>query len=117
VLLNLLLNAIQAMPEGGSVRVETTAVTRQRPGLELAPEQLFVLIEVTDSGPGIPEDVREKIFEPFFTTKEGRGGTGLGLAVCSGIVKEHDGWIEVDAGPRGGTVFRVFLPAMGAVVA
>jgi signal transduction histidine kinase len=117
VLLNLLLNAIQAMPEGGSVRVETTEVTRQRPGLELAPEQLFVLIEITDTGPGIPEDVREKIFEPFFTTKEGRGGTGLGLAVCSGIVKEHDGWIEVDAGPRGGTVFRVFLPAMPAVVA
>jgi signal transduction histidine kinase len=112
VLLNLLLNAIQAMPDGGSVRVETTEVTRQRPGLELSPEQAFVRIDVADSGPGIAEDVREKIFEPFFTTKEGKGGTGLGLAVCSGIVKEHDGWIEVDAGAHGGTVFRVFLPVM-----
>jgi len=112
VLLNLLLNAIQAMPDGGILRVETTTVVRQRPGLELAPEQRFVLVEVTDNGLGIPEDLREKIFEPFFTTKEGKGGTGLGLAVCFGIVKEHDGWIEIADPPRGGTSFRVFLPAL-----
>ncbi|MCA9675569.1 MAG: HAMP domain-containing protein [Kofleriaceae bacterium] len=111
VLLNLLLNAVQAMPDGGAVRVETSSVTRQRPGLELAREQVFVCVEVADTGVGIPEDARDKIFEPFYTTKEGRGGTGLGLAVCSGIVKEHDGWIEVDDGAEGGTVFRVFLPA------
>jgi signal transduction histidine kinase len=71
-----------------------------------------VCVEVTDSGVGIPEELRDKIFEPFFTTKEGRGGTGLGLAVCSGIVKEHDGWIDIDDAPRGGTIFRVFLPAL-----
>ena len=111
VLLNLLLNAIQAMPDGGTLRVETTTTERQRPGLELAPSQNFVCVEVTDSGVGIPTELRDKIFEPFFTTKEGRGGTGLGLAVCSGIVKEHDGWMEVDESPRGGTIFRVFLPA------
>ncbi|HTJ46760.1 MAG TPA: ATP-binding protein [Kofleriaceae bacterium] len=133
VLLNLLLNAIQAMPDGGTLRVETFARTRRRPGLELAPEQSYVCVEVTDSGVGIPEDKRDKIFEPFYTTKEGQGGTGLGLAVCSGIVKEHDGWIEIDdpkpigpesdglrhgtgragnAGSGGsGTVFRIFLPA------
>ena len=112
VLLNLLLNAVQAMPEGGALTVETAAVTRQRPGLELAPEQTFVRIDVSDTGVGIPPDRRDKIFEPFYTSKEGQGGTGLGLAVCAGIVKEHDGWIEVDAGAEGtGTVFRVHLPA------
>jgi signal transduction histidine kinase len=111
VLLNLLLNAIQAMPEGGTLRVETFARTRQRPGLELAPEQQFVCVEITDSGVGIPADKRDKIFEPFYTTKEGKGGTGLGLAVCSGIVKEHDGWIEIDDAAGTGTVFRIFLPA------
>ncbi len=110
VLLNLLLNAIQAMPEGGTLRLETSAVTRQRPGLELSPEQTFVLVEVTDSGVGIDPEKRDKIFEPFYTTKEGQGGTGLGLAVCSGIVKEHDGWIEIDDARGGGTTFRVFLP-------
>ncbi len=112
VLLNLLLNAIQAMPEGGQLRVETSAVTRQRPGLELAREQPFVRVEVADTGVGIPSEMRDKIFEPFVTTKEGKGGTGLGLAVCHGIVKEHDGWIEVDDAAGGGTIFRVFLPAV-----
>ena len=111
VLLNLLLNAMQAMPDGGVLRVETSVVTRRRPGLELAPEQAYVKVEVTDSGVGIPEEIRDKIFEPFFTTRDGKGGTGLGLAVVSGIVKEHDGWIEVDDATRGGTTFRVFLPA------
>ncbi|HVV83723.1 MAG TPA: ATP-binding protein [Kofleriaceae bacterium] len=111
VLLNLLLNAVQAMPDGGTLTVETAAVTRQRPGLELSPEQTFVRLEVTDSGVGIPADRRDKIFEPFYTSKDGQGGTGLGLAVCAGIVKEHDGWIEVDDAAEGGAVFRVHLPA------
>lgn len=111
VLLNLLLNAIQAMPEGGTLRCETGTDTRRRPGLERAPEQVYVHVDVTDSGVGIPPDVRDKIFEPFYTSKEGRGGTGLGLSVCYGIVKEHDGWIEIDDAAQGGTVFRVFLPA------
>ncbi len=111
VLLNLLLTSIQAMPEGGALTVETSAARRQRPGLELAPEQTFVCVEVSDSGPGIPEERRDKIFEPFYTSKDGQGGTGLGLAVCAGIVKEHDGWIEVGDAPGGGACFRVFLPA------
>lgn len=114
VLLNLLLNAIQAMPDGGAVTVETSVVTQQRPGLELAPEQAFVRVEVADTGPGIPPDRRDKIFEPFYTSKDGQGGTGLGLAVCAGIVKEHDGWIEVDEAASGGAVFRVYLPAAPA---
>jgi signal transduction histidine kinase len=111
VLINLLLNAVQAMPDGGQLTVETKSVTRTRPGLEGSAEQRFVTISVHDNGIGIPEDIREKIFDPFYTTKEGQGGTGLGLAVCSGIVKEHDGWIDVEANKRGGTVFHVYLPA------
>lgn len=111
VLINLFLNAVQAMPEGGSLSVETRVVRRTRPGLEGSAEQEFVRCSVSDTGVGISPDIRDKIFDPFYTTKAGQGGTGLGLAVCSGIVKEHDGWIEVDGGPSGGTVFRVYLPA------
>jgi signal transduction histidine kinase len=111
VLINLLLNAVQAMPEGGSLAVETRSVRRARPGLEGSAEQAFVEVSVRDTGMGVPEDIREKIFDPFYTTKEGQGGTGLGLAVCSGIVKEHDGWIDVEANDGGGTIFRVYLPA------
>jgi signal transduction histidine kinase len=111
VLINLLLNAVQAMPDGGALVVETDTVKRTRPGLEGSAVQDFVSIAVTDNGIGIPADIKDKIFDPFYTTKEGRGGTGLGLAVVSGIVKEHDGWIDVDDAKPGGTVFRVFLPA------
>lgn len=111
VLINLLLNAVQAMPDGGSITLETRLVKRSRPGLETGADQAFVACSVSDTGVGIPAEIRDKIFDPFYTTKEGSGGTGLGLAVCSGIVKEHDGWIEVDDNPSGGTVFRVYVPA------
>jgi signal transduction histidine kinase len=110
VLINLLLNAVQAMPEGGKLRVETKAATRTRPGLESGAEQQFVELAVSDTGIGIPADIKDKIFDPFYTTKEGQGGTGLGLAVVSGIVKEHDGWIDVEEVEGGGTSFRVYLP-------
>ena len=111
VMINLLLNAVQAMPDGGALAVETRSVRRARPGLEGGAEQAFVSFSVKDTGVGIPEESKDKIFDPFYTTKEGRGGTGLGLAVVSGIVKEHDGWIDVEDGDAGGTVFRVYLPA------
>jgi len=110
VLINLLLNAVQAMPDGGALVVETSHVRRTRPGLEGSAEQDFVAIAVADTGVGIPAAVKDRIFDPFYTTKEGRGGTGLGLAVVSGIVKEHDGWIDVEDGAPSGTVFRVYLP-------
>ena len=109
--LNLFLNAIQAMPGGGTLRVETSVITRQRPGLEADPERRYVQVDVTDSGVGILPDEREKIFEAFYTSRQEAGGTGLGLAVCHGIVKEHDGWIEIDDAEGGGSVFRVFVPA------
>ncbi len=89
---------------------ETRPVHRTRPGLEGGKEQDFVLLAVTDTGHGIPADIRDKIFDPFYTTKEGRGGTGLGLAVCSGIVKEHDGWIDVGDHAGGGAIFSIYLP-------
>lgn len=109
VLINLMINGVQAMPDGGVLSIETQLVRRTRPGLEA--ESDFVSVSISDTGVGIPADIREKIFDPFYTTKEGQGGTGLGLAVCSGIVKEHDGWIDVEDAPGGGTVFRVFVPA------
>ncbi|MGE5186438.1 MAG: sensor histidine kinase [Acidobacteriota bacterium] len=111
VMINLLLNAVQAMPDGGALAVETRSVQRARPGLEGGAEQAFVTFAVKDTGVGIADDNKDKIFDPFYTTKEGRGGTGLGLAVVSGIVKEHDGWIDVEDGDGGGTIFRVYLPA------
>ena len=110
VLLNLVLNALQAMPDGGTLTIETLAVKRRRPGLEAEPEHEYIVVEITDSGVGIPPEKRDKIFEPFYTSKHGDGGTGLGLAVCYGIVKEHDGWIELRDAAGSGTIFAVHLP-------
>jgi signal transduction histidine kinase len=115
VCLNLIVNAIQAMPGGGRLLVATSRVTRRREGLEAAAAGAYACIEVTDNGVGIPEEERAKIFEPFYSTKE--DGSGLGLAVSHGIVKDHDGWVEVEPGPTGGTTFRVFLPASHDMVA
>jgi signal transduction histidine kinase len=101
VLLNLVLNAVQAMPDGGTLRVATAH--------EGEPH---VRLTVTDSGHGIPPNVLPKIFEPFVTTKERGQGTGLGLTVVLGIVQEHGGFITVDSTPGQGTTFTVFLPTV-----
>jgi two-component system NtrC family sensor kinase len=98
VLLNLLTNAVDAMPAGGSLRVETGTVG----------STLF--LRVADSGPGIPPEARARIFEPFFTTKGQGKGTGLGLAICRQIVEAHRGTIEVTDTPGGGATFEVRLP-------
>jgi signal transduction histidine kinase len=110
VCLNLVMNAIHAMPNGGTLRVATEQVVRRKEGLDLAPPAEYAVLVITDSGSGIPPADREKIFEPFFTTKDEGQGTGLGLAVSHGIVKDHDGWIEVDSPAAGGAEFRVYLP-------
>jgi signal transduction histidine kinase len=113
VCLNLLMNAIHAMPTGGTLRVSTERVVRRKGDLDLAAPAEYVRLEISDSGSGIPEAHRDKIFEPFFTTRDEGQGTGLGLAVSNGIVKDHDGWIEVEspaAAGSGGAVFRVYLP-------
>lgn len=117
VCLNLCLNAIQAMPKGGTLSLQTRALVRRRPGLESAAPLRFVVLDIADTGVGIPAEDRERIFEPFYSTKSGgdQGGTGLGLAVSVGIIKDHDGWIEIDDRPGGGTVFRVFLPSAESI--
>lgn len=98
VFVNLAVNAIQAMPSGGVLRV-STAATEQG-----------VVLSVEDTGEGIPEGVVDQIFEPFFTTKDVGEGTGLGLSVAHGIVTAHGGTIEVDTAPGRGTTMRVTLP-------
>ncbi len=100
IVMNLCLNARDAMPSGGKLTLET----------RLSADGGFVALSVIDNGRGISEDVRSKIFEPFFTTKEAGRGTGLGLSMVYGLVRQHDGQIEVRSVPGQGTTFRVFLP-------
>ena len=119
VCLNLLMNAIHAMPAGagGRLRVTIESVTRRKEGLDRAAPLEYALLQISDNGAGIPAPAVQDIFEPFFTTKDEGQGTGLGLTVSHGIVKDHDGWIEVQSPPEGepnGTSFSVFLP-VGAV--
>ncbi|HYP17550.1 MAG TPA: response regulator [Opitutus sp.] len=115
VLVNLSVNARDAMPRGGSLSLSTTvrdigaAELRGKP--EMKPGR-FVVLAVRDTGCGIPADVMPRIFEPFFTTKEVGKGTGLGLATIFGIVKQHHGWIEVESEVGEGTTFRVILPVL-----
>lgn len=104
VLIALAMNALDATPEGGEVRVVTAA----RTGPGGAPE---VELAVEDEGPGIPRALHAKVFEPFFTTKPTGQGTGLGLSICYGIVQDHGGRIELDAPEGAGAAFRVRLPA------
>lgn len=112
VFINLIINAIQSMPDGGNVRVlisqpsgppsDKCATTTSLDG--------FFCVEVRDQGGGITPDQMDRIFEPFYTTKEIGQGTGLGLSIAYGIITDHEGWIEVTGLPDGGTSFRVYLP-------
>ncbi len=114
VLMNLAVNARDAMPKGGRLQVATTAVTvaegSARVNAEVPPGR-YVSLSVSDTGSGIPPEVLPQIFEPFFTTKEAGSGTWLGLATVFGIVKQHQGWIELDNRPGEGVTFQIFLPA------
>jgi PAS domain S-box-containing protein len=103
VFLNLLVNAVQALPDG---RPENEIRVALR-----APSASEVLLEVGDNGPGIPDDVRSRIFDPFFTTKPVGLGLGLGLSICHGIVTSHGGTITVESAPGRGSTFRIVLPA------
>src|SRR3990172_9256309 len=114
VIMNLLVNARDAMPDGGRILIETSAVIAGEgaPGIPpYIPAGQYVLLRVSDTGIGIPEEIRNKIFEPFFTTKERGKGTGLGLSMVYGVVTEHKGYIVVQSVLQEGTVFSVFLPA------
>ena len=108
VMTNLVVNAVQAMPAGGELRIATARERAASPDVPGDTPRRCIRIAVTDTGRGIPEDAVAHIFEPFFTTKQPGDGTGLGLAVVYGIVADHDGWIAVDSSERG-TTFSVFL--------
>jgi two-component system NtrC family sensor kinase len=111
VCINLIVNAIQAMPAGGKLAIAIEYVIRRKEGLDLAPPAPYLMMEFADTGPGVPQADRARIFEAFFTTKKKGEGSGLGLLVSHGIVKDHDGWMEVGDGPQDrGAVFRVYLP-------
>jgi len=97
VLVNMIYNAVDAMPSGGEVRVSTQE-TRER-----------VVLCITDTGTGMTAETKQRLFDPFFTTK-GKAGTGMGLAVSFGIIRRHEGSIEVDSEPGRGTTFRISLP-------
>ncbi len=110
VLTNLVVNAVQAQPGGGAVRVRIEKADEQAPAVVGLAGGPGVSIAVEDDGEGMPAEVRECVFEPFFTTKDVSEGTGLGLSVAYGIVREHGGWIEVQSEPGRGSRFIVFLP-------
>jgi two-component system cell cycle sensor histidine kinase/response regulator CckA len=118
VIVNLAVNARDAMPDGGKLTVRTANVTEgecEKYPYQPMPAADYVLIEVSDTGTGIPPDIVDKIFEPFFTTKETGKGTGLGLSTVYGIVKQTNGFIFVDSEIDRGTTFQIFLPRHVAV--
>ncbi len=113
VLMNLAVNARDAMPKGGQITISTSAPEISAADAALHPERRrgsFVCLAVADTGCGMDPATVEHIFEPFFTTKEAGKGTGLGLATVHGIVAQHRGWVEVDSRVGGGTTFRAYLP-------
>jgi PAS domain S-box-containing protein len=116
VLMNLCVNARDAMPGGGRIQISAANV-RVLPGAQRGfhgeiPSGRHVRLSVADTGSGIPPEVLEKIFDPFFSTKEIGKGTGLGLSTIAGIVKNHEGAIQVESGSGRGTTFHIYLPAM-----
>jgi PAS domain S-box-containing protein len=113
VLMNLVTNARDAMPEGGSLIIETGIRRADEIGDEKNEKLVakeYAVISVSDTGSGMDESTQRRIFEPFFTTKEMRRGTGLGLSIVYGIVRQHDGFVHVFSEPGRGTTFRVHLP-------
>jgi hypothetical protein len=120
VLMNLAVNARDAMPKGGTLAIATEHVTiddaAAHHNAEARPGE-FVCLSVRDTGCGIPQENLPRIFEPFFTTKDASHGTGLGLAMVFGIIKQHEGWIELESTVGAGTCFRILLPAMPSAAA
>lgn len=113
VLMNLVVNARDAMPDGGTIRIETEAVTLHddmRRDRATVPAGDYALVRVADSGCGIPADRLQKIFEPFYTTKKTGEGTGLGLSTAYGIVKQSGGFIFVDSTEGEGSIFQIYFP-------
>jgi CheY-like chemotaxis protein len=119
-LLNLYVNAWQAMPQGGDLHLKTENVVLDADFISNKPYKVeagdHIKITVTDTGSGIDKETQERIFEPFFTTKEMGRGTGLGLASVYGIIKSHGGYINVYSEAEMGTTFSIYLPASGKEV-
>jgi PAS domain S-box-containing protein len=116
VIVNLAVNARDAMPAGGRLTISTAGLALDAQDAKADPEARpgeFVCLAVSDTGTGISQEILNKIFEPFFTTKGPGKGTGLGLAVIYGIVKQHNGWIHVDSVVGQGTTFKIYLPVYG----
>jgi signal transduction histidine kinase/CheY-like chemotaxis protein len=113
VLLNIYINAWQAMPEGGELylRTENLVLDGRRMNLFPTTPGKYVKISIRDTGRGMDEATMQRIFEPFFTTKEIGTGTGLGLASAFGIIKNHNGYIDVRSKPGQGAIFAIYLPA------
>jgi signal transduction histidine kinase len=115
VIRQLLVNALEAMPQGGLLTLTTERLVMARSdttGNPLAGREELVCLSVRDTGSGIAPDLRSRVFEPFFTTKDSGSHSGLGLALVHGIVKQHRGWIEIDGDSGRGATFKMFLPAM-----
>lgn len=120
VVINLAVNARDAMPGGGTLRLVCEAVRIDGLGRRSHPDArpgVYARITASDTGCGMPPETLQHIFEPFFTTKERGAGTGLGLATVYGIVRQHQGWIEVSSSPGEGTTFQVYLPLVEAAAA
>ena len=117
VLLNLCVNARDAMPNGGTLTIELENVVFHEDYIfrvQNSPAGNYVAFRITDTGTGIPHDIIDKIFDPFFTTKEYDKGTGLGLSTVSAIIKSHGGVINVYSEPHKGTQFRIYIPAINS---
>ncbi len=114
VIMNLIVNAKDAMPDGGLIEIKTR-LTEIEDKSHNFPAYItpgkYVVMSVSDTGTGIPEEIRQRIFDPFFTTKEKGKGTGLGLATVYGIVKDHSGYVSVDSEVGKGTCFYIYIPA------
>ncbi len=114
IVLNLAVNARDAMPSGGTlkIRLELEKQAKEKEDQADGPQAAFVCLSISDTGCGIAPEHLPQIFDPFFTTKEVGKGTGLGLATVYGIVKQHQGWVEVESEQGQGTTFRIRLPAL-----
>ncbi len=110
VFINLIMNGIQAMPDGGRLQLKLNLEKASPPFNETEDEKEYLTICITDEGSGISEDDIKHIFEPFFTTKGTGKGTGLGLSIAHGIVEEHGGWIDVENEPGKGACFTIYIP-------